>query len=50
MCYAERVGERDLRRPFTTVKLVPSDTNEEITILIADLTQPGEAWSRMFCI
>ena len=37
-------------RPFTAVKLVPSDTDEEIVASIADLTQPDEAWSQMFCL
>ena len=51
VCCAKRVGEKEIyRRPFTTIKPVPSDTNEEITVLIANLTQLGEAWSQMFCI
>ena len=50
MCCAKKVGEREREReiygrPFTTVRLVPSNTDEEIVVLIADLTQPDEAWS-----
>ena len=37
-------------RPFTTVRSVPSNTDEEITILIADLTQLDEAWNQILCI
>ena len=46
MYYVERVGEREIYgRPFTTVRPIPSNTDEEIVVLIADLTQPDEAWS-----
>ena len=46
MYCVERVGEREIYgRPFTTVRPMPSNTDEEIAILIADLTQPDEAWS-----
>ena len=45
MCCAKKVGEREREiygRPFTTVRLMPSNTDEEIAVLIADLTQPDE--------
>ena len=46
MCSVERVGEREIYgRPFTTVKSIPFDIDEEIAALIAGLTQPDEAWS-----
>nr|POE91687.1 hypothetical protein CFP56_53054 [Quercus suber] len=44
--WADRELEREIYgRPFTTVRPVPSNTDEEIVVLIADLTQPDEAWS-----
>ena len=46
MCCAKRVGEREIYgRPFTTIRPVPSNADEEIIVLIVDLTQPDEAWS-----
>ena len=46
MYCAERVGEREIYgKPFTTIRPVPSNTDEEIAVLIADLTQLDEAWS-----
>ena len=46
MYCVERVGEREIYgRPFTTIKSMPSNTDEEIAMLIANLTQPDEAWS-----
>ena len=46
MYCVERVGEREIyERPFTTIRLMPSNTDEEIVVLIADLTEPDEAWS-----
>ena len=45
----QRVREREIYgRPFTTVK--SDNPDEDITILIADLTQPDEAWSQILCI
>ena len=32
-------------RPFTIIRPVPSNNDEEIAVLIANLTQPDEAWS-----
>ena len=46
MYCTERVGEREIyEMPFTTVRPMPSDTDEEIAVLIADWTQLEEAWS-----
>ena len=50
MYCAERVGEREIyEMPFTTVRPMPSNTDEEIAVLIADRTQPDEAWSWTNC-
>ena len=49
LCRESR-GERSMGGPFTTVRPVPSDTDEEIVASIADLTQPDEAWSQIFCL
>ena len=40
----QRELEKEIyERPFTIVRPVPSNTDEEITILIADQTQSNEA-------